>query len=187
MYRNRKYQQKKREEEKKHKKHNWHKKGGADQFFMIPATQNSVLKKEMEACIKDTNISTKIKVIERPGNKLVEEMKNNMKKHEQKVRCEDTNRCMICREEKGGDCRKNEVIYQISCVTCEKEKKRRVYIGESHRNGISRSEEHMRDTKATKEEQIKKSVMLRHDMEEHSGEEAEYRMKVLKSLSRMTQ
>ena len=70
MYRPKGYWKMERILEKKAKKKTWFKKGDCDSYIMIPATPNSELKKEVDQIAKNSGL--KIKVVERPGKKLVD-------------------------------------------------------------------------------------------------------------------
>ena len=71
---------------------------------------------------------------------------------------------------------KSELVYKIECETCEKVGKKGIYIGESSRNGRSRSEEHIKDSLAATEKGILNSIILRHGMEQHDGDEIACKM-----------
>ena len=68
MYRNKDYRRNKRRKERIIKMKNWYKKGNYEAVMFIPATPNSVLKKEMQTYIN--NSGTKVKVTERSGTKI---------------------------------------------------------------------------------------------------------------------
>ena len=70
------------------------------------------------------------KIIERPGPKLIDVLKSRIKKPSKPKNCETGNKnCLICNTEGGGDCRSNEIVYEIRCVKCGDK-----YIGETHKN-----------------------------------------------------
>ena len=66
----------------------------------------------------------------------------------------------------------NEIVYQITCKQCGD-----IYIGESARNGHTRSIDHMQQMQRKEEA----SVLWRHRREKHNGEETEFEMKILSS------
>ena len=68
LYRTREWRNKEKSDDGRMKKVNWYQKGNWESIIFIPATPNSVLKKEMESKIRQTNI--KIKVVEKAGTSL---------------------------------------------------------------------------------------------------------------------
>ena len=150
----------------------------------------------------------RMKIVEKGGTKLVDVLhKSNPWAGENCGR----ERCMLCRtkEETGKnnsqDCRKRNVVYETSCLTCtekqdqeteekyskegkkriEEEKrktKRYIYIGESNRSVYERGIEHQNDIPACKTS----SHMLRHLLDKHEEEEENWNkirfgMRILKS------
>ena len=89
--------------------------------------------------------------------------------------CEDPE-CLIGKTEKGGDCRKTEIVYVIQCKECNDQ-----YIGETSRNGHTRSIEHVEDSESNNEEKREKSILLRHMNEKHSGQKVDFDMKIVRS------
>ena len=75
--------------------------------------------------------------------------------------------CLICRQEKGGDCKKRNITYKTQCLQCQESGKMRQYFGESARTGFERGQEHQNDYSKNQED----SHMLKHWQEDHSGEE----------------
>ena len=47
--------------------------------------------------------------------------------------------CVVCKGEKGGNCRKRSVTYKIICGECSEEDKKAVYFGETNRCGYQQS------------------------------------------------
>ena len=117
-----------------------------------------------------------MKIVEEPGEKLINVLKMNMKK--ERVACGEEG-CMVSRNPKGGDCRKSEVVYRISCKECKG-----TYLGESSRNCHSRGQEHWRDYCSKNPNTLKNSVMWRHQVEKHEGEKVDFEMKVLHTFQR---
>ena len=93
---------------------------------------------------------------------------------------------MVCKEHGKGDCRRRSVTYQTTCDTCRARNAAAgventpenvgAYWGESHRSAAERSEEHLHDLRAQKED----SHMWKHKLLEHPDEEVSFTMKVLK-------
>ena len=93
---------------------------------------------------------------------------------------------MVCKEHGKGECRRRSVTYQTTCDTCRARNAAAglentsenvgAYWGESHRSAAERSEEHLHDLRAQKED----SHMWKHKLLEHPEEEVTFSMKVLK-------
>ena len=86
---------------------------------------------------------------------------------------------MICKNPKGGNCKKSEVVYCIACKSCKGK-----YFGESHRNAQSRSIEHWNAYHSKNPKVLKNSVMWRHQMEKHDGQKVEFEMSVVENFQR---
>ena len=87
--------------------------------------------------------------------------------------------CLVCHkgQERGGDCRRRNILYQTSCIPCKSIGRASVYYGESARTAFERGLEHLSDFSKNAEE----SHMWRHVEEEHGdGEPVEFEMKVLR-------
>ena len=87
--------------------------------------------------------------------------------------------CLVCRQEKGGNCRQRNVTYSTECKKCqEKGGKKSKYYGESARTTYERGLEHKRDYQNAKED----SHMAKHWLEDHPGEERpEFAMKLARA------
>ena len=86
------------------------------------------------------------------------------------------NDCPICTQPGGGKlCHKGNVCYGFECMFdgCDA-----AYGGETHRNAYTRGQEHWK--KYNKRDES--SFMLKHQEEKHNGEQANFKMKVLKSF-----
>ena len=137
------------------KKATWFKKGGHESFIMVPSTPGSQLKRMIEEKLQGMRLKNKIKVIEKPGQKFIDVLKINNKKTNNNNKCKDQN-CLIGGTEKGGNCKTNGIVYKIQCDDCGDK-----YIGETSRNGHSRSIEHVKDSQSTDQNIKEKSVLLR--------------------------
>ena len=87
--------------------------------------------------------------------------------------CNDPD-CLIQKTKNGGNCKLNEIVYSILCQECKDR-----YVGETSRNGHSRSIEHIKNSKSENTKQREKSVLLRHREEKHEGKEVSFEMKIL--------
>ena len=66
-------------------------------------------------------------------------------------------------------------LYEISCLTCQQENKTAKYIGESARTLYDRGVKHLTAHRCKNPE----SVLIEHEQEAHSGQEAEWSMKAI--------
>ena len=82
----------------------------------------------------------------------------------------------MVKTEKGGNCRTNEIVYQITCKECQD-----TYTGETSRNGHIRGIEHANDAESNNADERERSVLLRHMREKHDGRKVNFDMKVIKS------
>ena len=180
LYRHFNYNREKRDKEKDDKRTNWHKskkepkKEDADKLegvIIIDATPDEEVKKIVEKALEGSKL-TKIRVVERPGPKHKDALMATNKT--ERVRCEKPD-CLICKTEKGGDCRKKEIVYQLKCKTCNSEV---MYTGETGRNGYTRGREHLRRAASSDPDQLEKSVIWRHELLAHNGEKADWEMVV---------
>ena len=113
----------------------------------------------------------KIKVIEKAGTQIKNLIQKSAPFKENK--CTDTD-CFPCQsnnKNKITNCRKDGIVYSITCNKCPAE-----YIGESSRNANTRGKEHKQDYDTQKE----RSVMLRHTQTHHRDDtdKPEYTMTV---------
>ena len=159
---------------KKLKKKNWYQKDGSKGYVMVPTTPGSKLKKLIDKKLKSLDLPEKVKIVEKPGMKFSQILKNKSRK-EKRGSCEDP-KCLVGKTEKGGDCRRNEILYRITCKECKD-----YYLGETSRNGHTRGIEHIEDAQSQNEERREKSVLLRHMKEKHEEKEVEFEMHVIKS------
>jgi hypothetical protein len=174
FYRPRGYQKSERQLKKKMKKSKWFTKDGSKSFIMVPAMPGSKLKKKIEKRLNALNLPEKVKIVEKPGAKFSQILKANTKPGKRKE-CSDP-KCLVGRTENGGNCRQNEVTYELVCKECKD-----IYIGETSRNTHARGLEHCDDSESKNIEKQEKSVMLRHSDEKHEGNVTEFSMKVHKA------
>ena len=145
---------------------------------MIPATPNSELKKEVDQIAKSAGL--RVKVVERPGKKLIDYLKG-FDKTRKTEKCYE-NDCLVCVAEKGGNCRKPNIVYKITCKECIIRNKKGNYYGESHFNGFTRGKQHLSNYKSKNKDTQEKSAMRRHAKEIHNNKKVEYEMTILKSF-----
>ena len=114
IYRSREYKREERKEEKENKNKDWYKGKGGKQYesvIFIPATPNSSLKNEVEKIAIKTGI--KVKVVEKAGQKMIDYLKS-FDKSTRAAKCMEED-CLVCKAEKGGPCRKYNIVYKLSC------------------------------------------------------------------------
>ena len=84
---------------------------------MIPATPHSELKREIENEIKPLKKFFNPKIIERPGPRLIDVLQSKVKKPSKSKNCRtETTTCMIRYTEGVGDCRSNEIVYEMDSL-----------------------------------------------------------------------
>ena len=157
-YRNKEWKKHERNKKKQQNKTKWFKKGKANYkaVIFVPATPNSELQKQYNKVIKKHKVN--IKVIEKAGKQI----KTIFQKSDpfKPEKCQDTE-CFPCQTNNNGkstNCRKDGIVYQITCNKCPA-----IYIGESARNANCRGREHLNDHETNKD----CSVMQRHTQLHH--------------------
>ena len=128
-----------------------------------------------EERLKAMKLSEKVKIIEKPGQKFIDRLKSSVKR-EKREQCNDP-KCIVGNTDKGGNCRTNEILYEIKCKECGD-----LYPGETARNAHTRSKERMEESESQNEKVHDKSVLLRYMREKHEERRVEFEMKVLKSF-----
>ena len=193
IFRPKGWKKKERREAKRSKKLNWATKDGHIAPIFVPTTPGGILAKMMrKVADEEAKEGIKFKVMEIGGRTLKSELQKS--NPTASPGCGE-NDCIACIGEsgEGGNCRRNNVNYEIQCHLCPEED-RPVYIGETSRNIYTRGKEHVstgrsagnREDDGNEEEDA--SFMHRHVEQFHQGMEADFRAKVTKqnkdSLSR---
>ena len=155
-----------RKKDKMNKKTKWYKNGGYATVLFIPCTPGGTLAKRMRE-IEERGRSDRgwrVKIVEVGGQTLKAQLcksnpwSGNPCGHSQ---------CFACREGEGGDCRRKNVGYKITCSECK-----RAYHGETSRNMFCRGKEHLRALTQRKKE----SVLWEHCESEHEGRQISFKM-----------
>ena len=99
------------------------------------------------------------------------------------VNCGDKD-CLVCKNsvKKNTRCRIPNIAYRISCMECEKQKKRANYYGESNFNGFTRGDQHQRNYRSKNKKVQEDSAMRKHSKEIHNDKNVNYRMEVIKTF-----
>ena len=79
-------------------------------------------------------------------------------------------------------CRIPSVVYQITCIECEKMKVKSKYYGETCFNGYTRGIQHQNDYRSKSKAKQEKSALRKHAKEHHNDKKVHYRMEIVKSF-----
>ena len=152
--------------ERKKRKRTWFRKGGSESVMFIPATPGSVLAQRIREEVEMSNL--KIRVVEKPGTKIKRLLQKN---DTTKLNECGEQRCFVCSTSQEGKCRKTGVVYVIKCKgDCNGD----LYYGETNTSAYTRGLEHLNDY----EHKRAHSVMWKHCLKKHQGEEQPFEMKV---------
>ena len=176
LYRKRSYQEQERRERKESQISAWHTKySDAKEIMQIAATKNGELKKRCEKAIAKYNDLVKLKLVERPGAKLINVIKSCTEK-KTKFECINEELCMMCRSGSKGSCREKNIVYGVKCPcgAC--------YIGETGRCGFARSAEHIAKAKSKNAKTREGSFIYQHEKAAHNGVEQEFSMEIIKKF-----
>ena len=99
-----------------------------------------------------------IKVVEKAGTQLKSKLQTSDPFKQNKCHDEECFPCKTNKNDKPTNCRKDGIIYKITCDRCQA-----YYIGESARNANSRGREHLNDYETNKD----CSIMQRHTQLHH--------------------
>ena len=139
-YRGKNWQKTERAINKREKKKNWFKNGRVEEeayksVLFVQPTPGSKLRKAYEEEIKQSKC--KIKVVERAGNKIKDKLQHSYPFEKQTSGKLD---CFICATGGKGNCRRENVTYEI---VCQEEGCGRKYVGETARTAHERGKEHL--------------------------------------------
>ena len=167
------WQREERRDEKVKKKHNWATKDGHIAPIIVPTTPGGKLMKMMrKVADEEAKEGIRFKIVETGGRTLKSELQRS--NPTKTPGCGDQ-MCVGCSEErgKGGDCRRNNVNYEIECRLCP-EDDRPVYIGETSRNLFTRGKEHISNAQKKDDRSGESCFVRKHMKEYHEGSESEF-------------
>ena len=180
IFRPKSWKKKERKEAKKCKKLNWATGEGHIAPIFVPTTPGGELVKRMrKVADNEAREGIKFRIMEVGGRTVKGELQKSNPTATPGCTKGD---CIACHAErgKGGNCRRNNVNYEIECHLCP-EGNRPVYIGETSRNLYTRGREHMSGGRRTGTAEERESTFVRRHMEEyHQDMEADFRGKVVK-------
>ena len=96
-----------------------------------------------------------IKVIECAGTKMKDILQRSYPFKKEKCSTDD---CFVCMSNGKGNCRRENVTYEIKCNKCQY-----IYIGETSRNGYTRGREHL----SALRKRDRESALYKHLVSEH--------------------
>ena len=135
--------------------------------MFVPHTPGEELRKRLQA--KEDELSKmfgrpRVKIIERVGTSLESILCSKNPWSQEMCGRKD---CHVCKEgsKSLGQCRKEGVIYSLTCQVCARKGVRKKYWGETGRSSYERCKEHWDLWRNRKES----SCIWKHSMEEHGG------------------
>ena len=173
MFRKKEWEADRRRMDKQNKRHSWSTKGGHIAPILVPSTPDgelaAILRKVVQA---EKNPDMKFKIIETGGRTVKSLLQRS--NPTATAGC-SAGECIACKGGRGsgGQCRRNNVTYEIECGLCQGDEKS-VYVGETARNLFTRGGEHISKYEGGKEA----SFLLKHQQEKHEGRPAVYSSKV---------
>ena len=177
LYRDRDWQKNERREQKKKKKTNWLTKGGFDTVILVKPTPGGELAKRYQQVVDRNPGPVKIKIQEQGGVKVKNKLQRNNPNRTKG--CVSTD-CMACRTGRGegGECRNNNVGYELVCDECGGENV--CYVGETGQNIYTRGLKHMANYRGKLED----SPLWKHAQLQHNRSlTVSFSMKVVKSFA----
>ena len=180
IFRHKNWKREERRQEKREKKLNWATGDGHIAPFFIPTTPGGVLMSMMrQVADEEAKEGIKFKILKVGGRTL----KRTLQRSNPTAipGCEEKD-CLACNPErgKGGNCRRNNINYEIECQLCP-EGERPVYIGETSRNIYTRAKEHVSSEHRKLGEEEESSFIRKHMEQHHQGMESKLRAKVTRT------
>ena len=170
------YKKLERRKLKKQKKRNWSSKGGYVAPIIIPSTPGGKLLKMLKK-VAESEPELRFNFVEK-GGITIEKMLTKQNPTASKG-C-GQKQCLGCKQEGGiRKCQKCNHMYSYTCLETGCKFK---YIGESHNNFFTRSNQHKEKYNAKKKETREGSFIFKHQQEQHGGKEQNMKMEVLKTF-----
>ena len=176
LHREREWRKQDRQKQKQNKKSSWLTRGGFDTVVMVPATPGGELAKKYQQVVDNNPGPVKIKVMEQGGRQVKSIVQKNNPGRTKGCASAD---CLACRggRGKGGECKKNNVGYELTCDLCGGEKV--CYVGETGQNVYTRGQKHMANYRG----KVNDSPLWKHSQMKHEGSlNLSYSMKVVRSF-----
>ena len=180
IFRPKNWKKNERKKDKMMKKLNWANTAGHIAPIFVPTTPGGVLMKMMrKVAEEEAKEGIKFKIMEVGGRTVKRELQRSNPTATPGCAEED---CIACNVErgKGGNCRRNNVNYQIECQLCP-EGGRPVYIGETARNLYTRAKEHMSSRNREGAEEDGSSFARKHMEQCHQGLQHRFMARVTRS------
>ena len=137
LYRRKGYEAKERKKKKARLKSAWYK--PHDAVLFIPPTPKGELQNRLKEVVKQqVGSEMKVKIVERAGVK----MRSILPGLGEEVDC-GRNDCAIHTTGGRGNCRKEGVVYQGVCLTCEQNGTKSIYVGETGKSAYVRGRQHL--------------------------------------------
>ena len=137
--------------------------------FFVPYTSDGILRSSLMKMESKLDFENNVKYSEELGRTVADML---VRKDPEPIDCGRQN-CFTCRSE-AGKCQRQNLIYEITCITCQRSEKVSIYVGETARTSFDRGAEHLNDLKR----KSKESPLVNHQIEDHEGQECEFQMKV---------
>ena len=174
LYRERSWQESDRRHQRQNKKTGWLAKGGYDTVIMVNSTPGGDLARQLQKVISDNPGPVKIKIQEQGGIQVSSKLQRT---NPNRTKGCSSNDCLTCKHGrgKGGECRRNNVGYVLSCDLCGADEV--CYVGETGQNAYTRGLKHMANYRGKQAD----SPLWKHAQMTHGGSmEVSYSMKVEK-------
>ncbi len=152
--------------------------GDCEQMAMIQQTRGSELKQRINKRMGPYNESFKLKLVEKPGPKMIDWLMPKINKVEKPL-CIDPYECLMCNTENGGNCRKCDGVYKISCVECTAK-----YVGQTARNGYIRGIEHITESYRKNPTEDEIHFMAKHTRDYHGGNRPKFEMRMIRHFQK---
>ena len=177
IYRPREWRRNQRRLSKEGKKTSWHQThpGQVSAPLIVDPVPGDLLQKLKSECEKfERAHGVRVQVCPKAGTSVKTDAKPDPLR---KLGCGRVN-CLPCSSTgtKKGDCEKNSVTYKITCLTCLQVGRKTTYEGETGRNAFTRGQEHQEGLRQKSE----KSPLWKHCVNEHSSQEADFSMQVIR-------